>query len=111
MFEVAGQAETLDRCLGQQRAFSAAVEQQGDRLLSDRCLHEQQVAVGGDWHFRHAHQRAYAADRGQLVWIACTASSEAEQYRECQQTTRHGVAFTCTLARTAAPSASSTVSL
>ena len=108
MLQVARKVQPIDRGLGQQCAFGAGIDQQGHRFLVDLRLHEQHVAAHFERHFGERDQRAGAigAPRTRIAG----AGGHAEQCQQDQHRSRHGVAPTCTEARTAAPSASSTVS-
>ena len=104
-----GRLQPVDRGLGQQRAFGAGIDQHGHRFIVDLRLDEQQVAPYLERHFGERDQRAGAIRAASRRRVA-RAARNAEQNQQDQHGAHHGVALTWTEARTAAPSASSTVS-
>jgi hypothetical protein len=104
---VAWQLQALHRVLGQQRAFGTAIYQQPHRLVVDGAIDEQHVVLDRQ---RHLGDPDQGADPGGVRPVRIGgASCHPEQQQKHDKRAGHGVARTCTVARTAAPSASSTV--
>ncbi len=105
---VARQVQPLDRGLGQQRTFGAGIDQQEHRLAQDPPAHEQEVAMRLQRHRRQPHQRTpqLCIFRG---GVGRGAARQGERRQDEQDTAHHGLMRTWTAARTADPSASSTV--
>ncbi len=109
MLEVAWQMQAVDRSLGQQRAFGAGVDQQRHRVPADCRMREQHVLARLDRHHGQPDQRT-GVPGALLICAAAGAGGETEQCEQERRRSDHGVARTCTVARTEVPSASSTVS-